>query len=92
MAFNSHSYHRNKAKRSALAELEKARDIKRRAMLGTAYDWEIDGIPRRVEMARINWRLYLSYLEGDRMDADIKKTRTGEMSHEAFMAKWRLGQ
>lgn len=58
MPFNSRTYHRNRYRREALANLAKARDIKARAAAGEAYDWEIPRIKTFVELARIDWRLY----------------------------------
>lgn len=60
MAFNSASYRRNQYRRKALAELEAARNIKRRLAAGCAYPWEGERIATFVKLARISWRLYLS--------------------------------
>lgn len=60
MPFNSDSYRRNLYRRLALTSLAQAREIKFRAAIGKAYDWEIERIPRLVQLARIDWRLYLS--------------------------------
>ena len=61
MPFNSDTYRRNQAKRTALDFLAQARSIKARAAAGTAYDWEIPLIASRVKCARITWRIYLSW-------------------------------
>lgn len=87
MPFNSQTYHRNKARRSALAYLEEARDVKRRAAAGEAYDWEIERLPRLVELARNGWRIYLSYLFVARMNADHRN-----MSAVDFIAKYGKGE
>lgn len=60
MAFNSRTYHRNRYRKQALAELAKARDVKARAATGDAYDWEVERIPTLVALARNSWRIYLS--------------------------------
>ena len=83
MAFNSHSYYRNKARRQALAYLEEAREVKRRAAASKAYDWEVERLPRMVLLARNGWRIYLSYLAVDRMNADHRN-----MSAADFIAKY----
>lgn len=91
MAFNSRSYHRNKAKRQTREALDKAREYKRRVAAGEAYDWEANRVASYVQLARSYWRVYLGYLAGARMDADIEKIGEGKMSHAEFMAKWKLG-
>lgn len=88
MPFNQRSYYRNKARNSALRELAEARDIKKRAAAGEAYDWEIPRIATRVKLARLHWRTYLGYVRGDRMNEDIKRIGAGEMTHAEFQAKW----
>lgn len=86
MAFNSQTYHRNRARKSALAYLEEARDVKRRAAAGDAYDWEVERLPRMVALARNGGRIYLSYLAVDRMNADHRN-----MSAVDFIAKYGKG-
>lgn len=53
MAFNSNTYHANKAQRTSADYLAKARDLKRRIAAGEKlYDWERDSLPFFVSMAR----------------------------------------
>lgn len=61
MAFNSNTYHANKHSREAFAGIAKAKDVKRRAALGQAYDWEIARIKHLVAVARGSMRLCLLY-------------------------------
>lgn len=68
MSFNAKSYYRNKWRRTALAHLERARDIKRRRKAGNAYDWE--SIESAVKLARIDWSLYLLQRRICRIDGD----------------------
>lgn len=60
MAFNSQTYYRNRWRKDALAELERAREIKARVAAGAACEWEAARIATCVKCARISWRLYLS--------------------------------
>lgn len=60
MAFNANTYRMNKYRREAKANLDRARDIKRRVMAGEAYSWEPDRIPHFAKLARLDWRMYLS--------------------------------
>ncbi|TPI86416.1 hypothetical protein [Mesorhizobium sp. B2-8-9] len=57
MPFNSDTYHANKYRRIAFEEIGQAKDIKRRAALGQAYDWEIRRIPLLVQGARTSLRI-----------------------------------
>ncbi len=57
MAFNSNTYHANKARKAAYAWIAKAKEIKARAALGQAYDWEIARIPNLVSYARSDMRI-----------------------------------
>lgn len=57
MAFNSRTYHCNKYRKQALAELAQAREIKSNP---DAYDWQTARIPTLVKLARSSWRIYLS--------------------------------
>ena len=82
MAFNSNSYHRNKARRRALEYLEQARQSKRQIAAGEGHAWETP-VERLVWYARNEWRLYLSYLKGDRMNADLRTMRPTD-----FIAKY----
>lgn len=52
MAFNSNTYQANKAAKSAYANIRQAKDIKRRAAAGEAYQWEIERISNLVKYAR----------------------------------------
>lgn len=52
MAFNSNTYHANKARRESAEYLAKARDLKARTASGEARDWERDRLPFFVKMAR----------------------------------------
>ncbi len=61
MSFNANSYYRNKYRKTALAKLEEARSLKARMTSGEAYEWEGQRLPTLVELARIDWRMYLSY-------------------------------
>jgi hypothetical protein len=61
MAFNSDTYHHNKARKQAWAELAVARDIKDRAAKGEAYDWELPRIELYARSARSSMRLALHY-------------------------------
>lgn len=58
MAFNSNTYNANKSAKSAYENIERARDIKRRAAIGDAYDWEVARIPNLVQYAR--WDMHRS--------------------------------
>lgn len=71
MAFNSNTYHGNKARRTAWAELAQARDIKSRAARGEAYDWEIPRITKHISYARSYMRSYLHHC----FMADLKRKR-----------------
>ncbi|MDX8492929.1 hypothetical protein RFN29_15225 [Mesorhizobium sp. VK22B] len=71
MAFNSDTYHANKYRRIAFEEIAQAKDIKRRAALGQAYDWEIRRIPHLVQNARTSLRLSRIY----RSCAELTKAR-----------------
>ena len=71
MAFNSNTYHGNKARRTAWAELAQARDIKARAARGEAYDWEVQRIARLVSYARSSMHSYLHHC----FMADLKRKR-----------------
>ena len=57
MPFNSGTYQANKYRRKALAELDRARDIKARAAAGKAYEWEIERIAFFAGNARRSWRI-----------------------------------
>lgn len=81
MPFNSNTYHRNKARRDALELLARARDAK-------AESRGADNVASYVRMARSQWRMYLSYLQMKRCDDDLAAFRRGEMTYDAFMAKW----
>lgn len=59
MAFNSYTYRANRYRKEAWAHLAEARDIKARATVGDAYDWEIGRIAHLVFVARISMRLSL---------------------------------
>lgn len=83
MAFKSESYYRNKARRRALEALAEARDIKRRAAMGKAYDWEIPGIRSRVTIARSIWSTYLGYLRTQKMREELRT-----MAPRDFIAKY----
>ena len=61
MAFNSDTYHANKYSRVAFEEIAQAKDIKRRAALGQAYDWEVRRIPLLVQSARTSLRISRLY-------------------------------
>ncbi|RVD44652.1 hypothetical protein EN742_01680 [Mesorhizobium sp. M4A.F.Ca.ET.020.02.1.1] len=63
MAFNSDTYHANKYRRIAFEEIAQAKDIKRRAAIGQAYDWEVRRIPSLVSNARTSLRLSRLYRE-----------------------------
>jgi hypothetical protein len=71
--FNSRSYYRNKWRREALAELDQAREIKRRVIAGDAYEWEAARIGTCAKLARSTWRLYLSQREICRLYEGMKK-------------------
>lgn len=60
MPFNAESYRLNLYRKSRDRLLAQARDIKARAQVGQAYQWEVDRIPRLVQMARLDNRLALS--------------------------------
>lgn len=74
MAFNSDTYHANKCSRDAYAEIAKAKDIKRRAATGEAYDWEINRIPHLVRIARSSMRLSVLYRQSAEMKKKNKKS------------------
>ncbi len=61
MAFNANTYRMNKSRRTAWANLAKARDIKARLDAGDAYDWERSRIRTFVRIARMDMHLHLSY-------------------------------
>jgi hypothetical protein len=63
MPFNSDTYHANKYRRIAFQEIAEAKDIKRRAALGQAYDWEVRRIPFLASNARSSLRLSRIYRE-----------------------------
>ncbi len=58
MAFNSNTYQANKSAKSAYAQISQAKDIKRRAAIGEAYDWEIRRIASLAQYAR--WDMHRS--------------------------------
>ena len=60
MAFNAHTYRKNKTRKSAWNNLAQARDIKARAAKGEAYDWELPRIAMFVKLARLDMRVYRS--------------------------------
>lgn len=60
MAFNSTTYRANEYRKQAWAELAAARDIKVRALRGTAYDWELPRVATFVRLARLSMRIHLS--------------------------------
>jgi hypothetical protein len=78
MPFNSKSYHRNKAKKGAMALLADARAAKQRGIDPTSL----------VKRARLNWNVFMSYRRMDRIDHDMKKLRNREMTYAEFMQKW----
>lgn len=61
MAFNSDTYHANRAARDSAAHLAAARDIKARAAIGEAYGWEVDRIPHHCRMAILCARIARTY-------------------------------
>ncbi|RWQ35816.1 MAG: hypothetical protein EOS20_17230 [Mesorhizobium sp.] len=61
MAFNSNTYHANKCARTAWEWIARAKDVKRRVALGTAYDWEAERIPFMVFYARSDMRRSLFF-------------------------------
>jgi len=60
MPFNAQTYRTNKARKTALAELDRAREIKRLIAAGEARDWQIPQVAFYARMARLEWRIYLS--------------------------------
>jgi hypothetical protein len=91
MSFNSQSYYRNKAKRSALKLIEDARAMK--ARIGTPDACIMDSpkaIASMVLRARLQWKTYLSYRGLDRMNEDYKRCRRGEMSYADFNVKYTI--
>lgn len=58
MAFNSNTYNANKSAKSAYEHIRHAKDIKRRATVGEAYDWEVARICNLVQYAR--WDMHRS--------------------------------
>lgn len=54
MPFNANTYRLNQYRKSRDGNIAKVREIKARAEAGDAYQWEIDRIPRLIEMARID--------------------------------------
>jgi len=61
MAFNANTYKANQSAKSAYDTLSKARDIKARAAVGDAYDWEIERISTLVAQARFHMRSALHH-------------------------------
>ena len=61
MAFNGNTYRANKYRRQAWTDLASARDIKARAAIGQAYDWELRRIAFYVKMARSSMHIALQY-------------------------------
>lgn len=61
MAFNADTYRANQYRKRAAADLEAARDIKRRAAAGKAYDWELPRIATYASLARGAMRLSRQY-------------------------------
>ena len=62
MAFNAKTYRSNKARKEAWKNLAAAREIKARAALGTAYDWEISiSLPGLVRNAKFEMLQHLFY-------------------------------
>ena len=59
MAFNSKTFHRNKARKDAWAKLAYAREVKARVVSGEAYDWEAARLPTLVRYARDRMHDYL---------------------------------
>lgn len=81
MAFNSNTYHRNKARRAALEHLAEARDCK---MMGRSAAM----VQHYVRLARLQWRTHLSYLRICACDDDLAALRAGRMTYAAFMERW----
>lgn len=74
MAFNSNTYHRNKARRQAMEYLAEARRVKALGHSPTHH----------ATMARCQWRMYLSYVRIVQIDADHRS-----MSATDFVEKYR---
>lgn len=61
MVFNANAYYANKYARRAWEQLAQVREIRERARRGEAYVWEVERMPRLVEMARGAMRLSISF-------------------------------
>lgn len=60
MPFNAETYRLNQYRKARDANMAQARDIRRRTLEGTAYEWEARRIPTLVMLARCDNRLALS--------------------------------
>lgn len=76
MAFNATTYRMNKWRKQAWAELAQAKDIRDRAKVGEAYEWEVPRIETFVKLARISMHLYLS----ERCIRDINQSQKRRIS------------
>ena len=75
---SGNTYRANKYRRQAWADLASARDIKARAAIGQAYDWELPRIVFYVKMARSSKHIALQYrrmgeLASQDIFADVNK-------------------
>jgi hypothetical protein len=61
MAFNANTFKANREAKEAYEKLAQAKDIKARAAVGDAYDWEVSRIPMLVELARFSMKTALHY-------------------------------
>lgn len=93
MSFNSQSYYRNKAKKSALKLIAEARASKARIDAGDATILDNPkAIASMVLRARLQWKTYLSYRGLDRMDEDYERCRRGDMTFADFNTKYAIDE
>lgn len=88
MPFNSVTYYANKYRRQAREALDAAREGPPLWSGRSVAEWRAS----RVELARAYWRGYLSQRRVQRMNADAKAMRQGNMTAAAFIAKWSLDE
>lgn len=60
MPFNAETYRMNCHRKQAVAGIAAAREIKARAAVGEAYDWEMPRVARFVRIARCDWHMFLA--------------------------------
>jgi len=70
MPFNANTYHANRARREAWDYLAKARELKARAAVGEAYEWELPRISVFAKLARLSMHSHLNWRAIAKLDRD----------------------